>query len=37
MLNWKYRPDLATVLLVVVVLAVFFIMTIEVWLPHDFR
>ena len=37
MLNWKYRPDLATVLLVVVVLAVILIMTMEVWIPHDFR
>lgn len=37
MVNWNYRPDLATVLLVVVALAVILIMTMEVWIPHDFR
>lgn len=33
----KFRPDLATVLVVVVALAVTLLMTMELWLPHDFR
>ena len=33
----RYRPDLATVLVIIVALAIFFIMTMEMWIPHDFR
>ena len=36
MINWRYRPDLATVLVIIVALTVFFIMTMEMWIPHDF-
>ena len=33
----KFRVDLAAVLLVIVALAVMLVMTMEMWLPHDFR
>ena len=33
----RYRPDIAMVLLIIVALAVFFIMTMDMWFSHDFR
>ena len=33
----RYRPDLATVLVIIVALAVFFTMTMDLWFSHDFR
>lgn len=33
--EWQnYRPDMATVLVIIVALALFFTMTMDMWLPH---